>query len=583
MLTKRVFRGIIRNKHIGGIGIKTFFETVNRHNQPYRRFILIYFLLAAVMSAAIVVMTHITGEMGEAAVELDLDALVGLVILLTIIMGVRLISSAISTLILGIYGANTAFRFRVNFARHFLRLPFSKIEEGNSGERLSIFSTDLTGAFTFTSWNMPAILADFASLFAILGYMFFVNIRFTLFFLAFFPVLIILNILISGPIQKHQMAMSQERANFNAIVNDSLQNSSTIIAFSLDEIMEERYLGAYDKFVAATRKFIKSMLTMVLAGMLLTLSPLIFISLISGFAVIDGEMTLAIFIAYTAVASTASDWLLMLSQRLGEIRTNQAMAARANEFLLDAHEDLHKGQQTLPNSNLAVEFDGVSFSYQNDELVLDNISFSIAKGERVAIIGGSGSGKSTLLKLLLGLYPSQSGVIRINNTPTDRLAKSAIRATFAYVPQDSYLLPESIGENIAGARGDLDNTQMARLEAACRNAGVLDFVNSLSGGFRAQLSEAAENISGGQRQRIALARALYANAPIILFDEATANLDPATEAAILQTFNKTAEDKTIIMVAHRPQSVAFCDKIITMENGRIISQQNIRKTDGGAA
>jgi ABC-type multidrug transport system fused ATPase/permease subunit len=199
-------------------------------------------------------------------------------------------------------------------------------------------------------------------------------------------------------------------------------------------------------------------------------------------------------------------------------------------------------------------------------LVLEDVNLSIKAGSKMAIVGGSGSGKSTMLKLLLGLYEPTKGEIAINNKATTTYTKADLRNIFAYVPQDSFLFPESIGKNIT-----LENeiADMARLEKACAEAGILDFINSLPDGLNSILTEGADNISGGQRQRIAMARAFYKNAPVILFDEATSSLDPATEAAILSSFANVAAGKTVIMVAHRPMAIAACDVIIVMENGKV--------------
>jgi len=217
---------------------------------------------------------------------------------------------------------------------------------------------------------------------------------------------------------------------------------------------------------------------------------------------------------------------------------------------------------------------------------VEDVSFEINPGDRIAFVGGSGSGKSTILKLLLGLYEPTGGKISISNTCTTELSKNSQRSVFAYVPQDSFLFPESIGANISGQK----NPDTEKLEKAASDAGILDFINSLPDKFDGELQEASENVSGGQRQRIAIARAFYRanpggaaatgrpasiakqcerDAPIILFDEATSALDPTTEAAVLENFAYAAQDKTVVMVAHRPSAIAICNRIIVMDSGKI--------------
>ena len=215
-------------------------------------------------------------------------------------------------------------------------------------------------------------------------------------------------------------------------------------------------------------------------------------------------------------------------------------------------------------------FENVNFAYADDAPdVLRAVSFEIPAGSKVAIAGSSGSGKSTILKLLLGLYEPTSGKIRVLGNDAAAIGKYTLRDSFAYVPQDSFLFPVSIGENITG-KNDISHQEQARLEQSCRDAGILDFINGLPEKFDSILSESAENISGGQRQRIAMARAFYKDAPIILFDEATSALDPTTEAGILETLESAAKEKTVIMAAHRAAAKAFCDTVITLEGGKIL-------------
>jgi len=172
------------------------------------------------------------------------------------------------------------------------------------------------------------------------------------------------------------------------------------------------------------------------------------------------------------------------------------------------------------------------------------------------------------LKLLLGLYEPQSGNIFISGKNINVLSKTALRAHFAYVPQDNFMFPESIGENILCVNpGSRDKS---KLEESCRNAGILDFINGLPDKFGTVLSESAENVSGGQRQRLAIARAFYKDSPAVLFDEATSALDPVTVEGILNTFEALMENRTVLMAAHRVKAIAACNTIIVMEAGKIV-------------
>jgi ABC-type multidrug transport system fused ATPase/permease subunit len=399
-----------------------------------------------------------------------------------------------------------------------------------------------------------------------------INPLYTIIYFTVFPFFIWLQFKISAPIQSKARVMSQEMAGFNAVVNDCLQNTSLITAYSLENIVENRYLSAYDNYYTALKKYINSLLKLVISGTLATMTPFVFINVAAGYSVINGGMTVASFIAFTAVASTAGDWLNWLSQRLGTFKASQAGAVRLNENVSENIEDIYSGSEIIESQSdeIAVNFEDVSFSYgDKDSLALDSVSFKIRKNERVAIVGGSGSGKSTVLKLLLGLYEPLSGNISVSGRHISGISKTDLRSHLAYVPQDSFLFPYSIRQNVTCQNGALNNTEESKMIQACINAGILDFVNELPDRFDTVLSESSENISGGQKQRIALARAFYKDSPVLLLDEATSALDTVTENGVLDVINTLIEGRTVIMVAHRLKAILACENIIVMENGRI--------------
>jgi len=539
-------------------------------------------LLSIIVSVTIVITADITGRMGEVAQEAHVaqmtygdygdgvSQLMRLLIILSILTAVQAVAAAVSALLMGRFGAKAGYRFRDNFARYFLRLPFSNLEKEQSGESLSIFTNDLPNATAFVSSGGLQMVADVITLIVTFVYMFTLAFWLTLIFIAMFPVLVVMQVLISAPIQKKQIKMSEEQANFNAIVNDSLQNVSTIAAYSLEDVLKHRYMSAYYKFFEATRSFIKSMSTLVIAGILVSLTPMLLIFMLAASRTINPyhDMSIGEFIAFTTLATQGGGWLMMLSQRLTQLQVSAAGAKRFDGHMPETL-DLKLGDP-LPTfipgekETIAMRFINVDFTYSEEgEPAVSEINLEIPKGSKVAFVGGSGSGKSTLLKLMLGLYTPTSGQVEVFGQ-----SEIPINA-FAYVPQDSFLFPESIGDNITGSGA----TDEARLETACRDAGIWDFINTLPDKFDGILSEAAENVSGGQKQRIALARAFYQDAPIILFDEATSALDPITEAEVLKSFDAMLShepDKSVVMVAHRPTAIAFCDTIVVLDKGKIV-------------
>ena len=560
--------------------MKSFFQIMKRAQIRYRSLYLFYILAVIVAAFGQVYMNRLSGEMSDAALHGDIDNLIRLLIMITGVLVIRAASAAISTLTEARLTANAGYKMRTLFIRHFLGVSFGKLEKTASGENLSIYSNDIPRAERLVTSGVMGIIANFVAFVSAFVFMLLISPSFTGYlFLAAIGMLGI-QILLSLPIQKWSKRMSEQQAKFNAVVNDSLQNLSVVAAYSLDDVLEKRYMTAYDKFYATIKGFAKAFTMSVGVMFTLMFTPLIVIVVVLAIATIDGNMTLVDFIAFSTTIMVAAGGLMGMANGIGALGQSIAGAKRLLENTPDPLEDLTNGAipDLVPS---AISFKNVTFTYDaaTPILALDDVSFDIAPGSKVAIVGGSGSGKSTILKLLLGLYEPTGGKVALGGTDITQFAKNGLRDTFAYVPQNSFLFPESIGKNITLE----DNfTNMPRLEKACADAGILDFINTLPDKFDSVLSEAADNVSGGQRQRIAMARAFYKNAPVILFDEATSSLDPVTEAAVLDSFTAASSDKTVIIVAHRASAIASCDTLIVMDNGKVSaigSHENLLATN----
>jgi len=221
-----------------------------------------------------------------------------------------------------------------------------------------------------------------------------------------------------------------------------------------------------------------------------------------------------------------------------------------------------------------VEFDQVFFNYNGERQVLDGLSLTVRPGEKIGLVGRSGAGKSTLINLLLRFYDLDSGQIRIDGQDISRVTQDSLRSAIGMVTQDTSLLHRSIRDNIAYGRPDAGE---AEIREAAVHAQADDFVRQLSdpqgrSGYDTLVGERGVKLSGGQRQRIAIARVMLKNAPILLLDEATSALDSEVEVAIQESLDEMMEGKTVIAIAHRLSTIAAMDRLIVMDQGRIIEQ-----------
>ncbi|MDQ5941688.1 MAG: ATP-binding cassette, subfamily heavy metal transporter, partial [Pseudomonadota bacterium] len=224
---------------------------------------------------------------------------------------------------------------------------------------------------------------------------------------------------------------------------------------------------------------------------------------------------------------------------------------------------------SLPTGPLEVSFDTVAFAYDKERPILQDLSFTIAPGRTVAVVGHSGAGKSTLARLLYRFYDVGGGQLRIGGHDIRQLKQSSLRAAIGIVPQDTVLFNDTIGYNIRYGNPDASDAQV---QEAARAAQLHEFIAQLPQGYEARVGERGLKLSGGEKQRVAIARALLKNPPILIFDEATSALDSQTEKAIQGSLENAARGRTTLVIAHRLSTIMDADEILVMDAGRIVER-----------
>ena len=226
----------------------------------------------------------------------------------------------------------------------------------------------------------------------------------------------------------------------------------------------------------------------------------------------------------------------------------------------------------MPESDLAeIRFENVSFDYDVRRTIINNISFKVPNGKKVAIVGPTGAGKSTISRLLFKFYSTKNGNIYINEKNIDKISQESLRKIIGVVPQDTVLFNESIHYNIA--YGKTISTKEEVVNAA-KNADIHNFISTLPDGYETIVGERGLKLSGGEKQRVAIARTVLKNPKIFFFDEATSALDTSTEKEIQKNLEKISKDKTTLVIAHRLSTASNADNIIVLDKGVIIEEGN---------
>ncbi|HXS06643.1 MAG TPA: ABC transporter ATP-binding protein [Rhizomicrobium sp.] len=295
-----------------------------------------------------------------------------------------------------------------------------------------------------------------------------------------------------------------------------------------------------------------------------------FVLLFAGYQSLHGDLTLPTFIGFITALLLAQQPVRNLSQlwptaSAGIAAANRMFAAiDARPGIVDA-----SGATTLsvPRNGGAIAFDHVRFGYEGDAATLDDVTFSIPAGSKVALVGPSGAGKTTIFNLLLRFYERGSGLIAIDGADIHGVTLKSLRAAIGVVTQEAMLFDESIADNIALGR---PGATVAEIEQAARDAAAHDFISEMPQGYQTRVGEGGLKLSGGQRQRIAIARAMLRNAPILLLDEATSALDAESERQVQDALARLTAGRTTIVIAHRLSTVRDADHIFVLDKGRVV-------------
>jgi ATP-binding cassette subfamily B protein len=369
---------------------------------------------------------------------------------------------------------------------------------------------------------------------------------------------------------KVRKEMNDKDTDANQKAIDSLLNFETVKYFGAEEREALRYDESMRGYEAAALKTSYSLAFLNFGQTLLITSGLIAVMIMAAMGVQRGEFSVGDFVMANAYMIQITMPLGFLGTVYREIR--QALVDMGEMFdLLGQPEEVTdtKNASDLIIKGGQIEFDNVSFGYDQERVILSNLSLTIKKGETIAIVGPSGSGKSTIGRLIFRFYDVNNGSIRIDGQDIRDVTQVSVHNSIGIVPQDTVLFNDTIGYNIAYGREDASNDDII---AAAKSAKIHDFIISLTDGYDTTVGERGLKLSGGEKQRVGIARTLLKNPPILVLDEATSALDTETERNIQESLRGLGSGRSVITIAHRLSTVVDADQIVVLEKGVIVEK-----------
>ena len=444
------------------------------------------------------------------------------------------------------------------------KLAPAKLEGRDRGNLISIITSDIELLEVFYAHTIsPCCIAVIVSLLMLIFIGSFHGALALVALVGYAVVGVLVPFVISRRTRRSGDAFRAEFGDMNAYFMDSLRGLREILQYDMGQERGEQ-IGIRTQKMSESEEEVKRQggLSSAVTGFLILFFTLVML-LMAGVLYQQGSIGFeGVLIPVITMASSFGPVLAVAN-----LGSGLAQTLAAGDRVLDILEEEPQVQEVETGKDAiftGARVEDVSFAYDQDT-ILQHMNMEIRKGQITGISGPSGSGKSTLLKLLMRFWDTEQGVIRISETPIQEIRTKSLRRMESYVTQETQLFHDSIENNLRVAKWDATREE---IEEACKKAAVHDFILSLPKGYETMVGELGSTLSGGERQRLGVARAFLHNAPLILLDEPTSNLDSLNESVILKSL-KEEKEKTVVLVSHRPSTMRIADTVYSVENGRL--------------
>jgi len=466
---------------------------------------------------------------------------------------------------------NLITEIRNKLYHHFHNLSLSFFDKARSGELASIVVTDVSNMRVALGTSFHKVFVEPINIIVFISILFIINVKLASIALVIVPLTASIIFWIGSSIRRKSKRTAEQIAGIMGIMTEILNSIRVVKAFGTEDYERTRFRKEQNRYYNLLSRRAKLRLTT--SPITETIGAIIGVLLlwIGGMDVlVEGTMSSEDFIRFILIMFSVLGPVRLLSNVGVNLQKGVASAERVFD-ILDTEPDILDKEDAIELDSFTSQIDlnNVGFYYDTGEPVLSNVSFSIPKGEVVAIVGPSGAGKSTIADLIPRFYDIQSGTIKIDGKDIRDITIGSLRNKMGIVTQETILFDETIAFNISYG---LNQYSESDLEAAAKAANAYDFIQEQPNGFNTMIGEKGVKLSGGQRQRLAIARAILRNPPILILDEATSSLDTESERKVQAALDNLMKDRTTLVIAHRLSTIQRADKIIVLNEGQVVEE-----------